>query len=263
MAFSNGPRTQQANEPGTKPPARQRLYDSGTGQPYKVVLTTQDSTNRKEVGHRFHARLHGHYSYLCKADRRQAPLAVSQIRVHLTRNQIRNFRLNTEPDPGFWWQKIEKNLQLKKTNIFLIKNCDLPIPRPQKRTSKLKKKPQPSKKNIQHFKTWNFLIFLNLWVIFALLDPDPDSEFANGSTDLTESGSNPEPDPKYCPLALLLPPVTTCMKQEGGQPLGPALPGSQSLQGIRPPTYPPSQARDPTSDLHFEQMNTLSNNSTY
>jgi hypothetical protein len=33
--------------------------------------------------------------------------------------------------------------------------------------------------------------FLLLWVIFALLDPDPDSE--SGSTDLIESGSNPDP----------------------------------------------------------------------
>jgi hypothetical protein len=30
-----------------------------------------------------------------------------------------------------------------------------------------------------------------LWVIFALLDPDPDSE--SGSTDPIESGSNPDP----------------------------------------------------------------------
>jgi hypothetical protein len=35
--------------------------------------------------------------------------------------------------------------------------------------------------------------FLILWVIFTLLDLDPDSEF--GSTDLIESGSNPNPDP--------------------------------------------------------------------
>jgi hypothetical protein len=32
------------------------------------------------------------------------------------------------------------------------------------------------KENIQHFKTWNFLFFLFLWIIFALLDPDPESE---------------------------------------------------------------------------------------
>jgi hypothetical protein len=34
---------------------------------------------------------------------------------------------------------------------------------------------RPSKENIQHFKTWNFLIFLLLRVIFALLDSDPKS----------------------------------------------------------------------------------------
>jgi hypothetical protein len=37
------------------------------------------------------------------------------------------------------------------------------------------------------------MIFLNffrlLWVIFTLLDPDPDSEYGSGSTDLIETGS--------------------------------------------------------------------------
>jgi hypothetical protein len=51
---------------------------------------------------------------------------------------------------------------------------------------------QPSKKNIQHFKTYNFLFFLLLWVIFARMDPDSEYE----STDLIESGSNPDSDPK-------------------------------------------------------------------
>jgi hypothetical protein len=53
---------------------------------------------------------------------------------------------------------------------------------------------QPSKENIQQFKTRNFQIFSILWVIFALLDPDPDS--GSGSTDLIESGSNPDPNQK-------------------------------------------------------------------
>jgi hypothetical protein len=113
VAFSNGPRTQQANEPGTKPSARQRLYDSGTGgQPYEVLFNYPWSRlykyGTKLVGHRFHARLQGHYSYLCKADRRQAPLAVFRIRVHLTRIlvhlariRVQHFKLNTDPDPGF------------------------------------------------------------------------------------------------------------------------------------------------------------------
>jgi hypothetical protein len=37
--------------------------------------------------------------------------------------------------------------------------------------------------------------FLNFSVIFALLDPDPDSEFGYGSNDLIESGSYPDSDP--------------------------------------------------------------------
>ncbi len=39
--------------------------------------------------------------------------------------------------------------------------------------------------------------FLLLWVVFALLDSDPeaDSEYGSGSTDLIESGSSMDPDP--------------------------------------------------------------------
>jgi hypothetical protein len=33
-----------------------------------------------------------------------------------------------------------------------------------------------------------------LWVIFALLDLDPDSEYGSGSTDPIEYGSNTDPD---------------------------------------------------------------------
>ncbi len=43
---------------------------------------------------------------------------------------------------------------------------------------------QPSKETIQHFKTWHFLAFFYfcaLRVIFALLDPDPDSDLGSGS----------------------------------------------------------------------------------
>ncbi len=39
-----------------------------------------------------------------------------------------------------------------------------------------------------------------MWVFFALLDPDPDSEYGSGSTDPIEYGSNtdPDPDPQPC-----------------------------------------------------------------
>jgi hypothetical protein len=45
--------------------------------------------------------------------------------------------------------------------------------------------------NFYHF-------FLLLWVIFARLDPDPDSEYGSGSTDPIEYGSNTDPDPQPC-----------------------------------------------------------------
>jgi len=41
-------------------------------------------------------------------------------------------------------------------------------------------------------------LFLLLWVIFALLDPDPNSEYEFGSTDSIESGSNWDPDTQPC-----------------------------------------------------------------
>jgi hypothetical protein len=33
---------------------------------------------------------------------------------------------------------------------------------------------------------------------FAVLDPDPDSGSGHGSTDLIETGSNLDPNPKHC-----------------------------------------------------------------
>jgi hypothetical protein len=57
---------------------------------------------------------------------------------------------------------------------------------------------QLSKENIQHFKhEISKFLFLLLWVIFALLDPDPDSEYGSRSTDMIESGSIKDMDPKH------------------------------------------------------------------
>jgi hypothetical protein len=68
-------------------------------------------------------------------------------------------------------------------------------------TSNLQEKPSALKREhpaLQNIKFLNFFLFL--WVIFALLDPGPDSE--SGPTDLiesgSESGSNPDLDPKHC-----------------------------------------------------------------
>jgi hypothetical protein len=103
---------------------------------------------------------------------------VFRIRILWLRIRIRiqHFRLNTDPDLGVWWPIIENNLQLEKFSfIFLIKSL------------------QPSKKNIQRFKTWDFwTFFLFLWVIFDLRDQDPDSESVSGACYQFESGYNPK-----------------------------------------------------------------------
>ncbi len=71
------------------------------------------------------------------------------------------------PNPGFWWPKNKnKNYSWK---FFFFCNLTYPYPSIKYRYVQVQKSLQPSKENIQHFKTWNFLIFfLFLWVIFAL-----------------------------------------------------------------------------------------------
>jgi hypothetical protein len=65
-----------------------------------------------------------------------------------------------------------------------------------KRTSKLKKKPSALKREHTALQNMKFLnLFLFLWVIFALLDLDPDYESGSISTDLIEYESNSDPDP--------------------------------------------------------------------
>ncbi len=51
--------------------------------------------------------------------------------IHWVLIRIQHFWLNgTDPDPGFWWPKIEKKYSWKKIYIFLIKNCNLLLARP-------------------------------------------------------------------------------------------------------------------------------------
>jgi hypothetical protein len=60
-------------------------------------------------------------------------------------------------------------------------------------------KPSALKREHLAFQKMKFInFFLYLWVIFALLDPDPDCESGSGyaSKDPIESGSNP--DPQHC-----------------------------------------------------------------
>ncbi len=70
-----------------------------------------------------------------------------------------------DPDPGYWWPKIEKN-RAEKINFSLGLHKGRPS-----YTRSL----QPSKKtSTSTSKNKNFNFFLLLWVIFTLLDPDPD-----------------------------------------------------------------------------------------
>ncbi len=100
------------------------------------------------------------------------------------------------PKKGKWQLKkfhILKKFTAEENFIFfIIKNCKLLIHRVLKRTLKLQERPwalkekHPALQNMK-FLFLNFLLFF--WVIFAHLDLDSIS----GSTDLAESGTNPDP----------------------------------------------------------------------
>ncbi len=87
-----------------------------------------------------------------------------------------------DPDPGFDDLKLKKCTTRNIIFIFLVKNCNLLIPRPPKRTPKLQEKPSAHKREhpaLQKMKILSFFLFF--WDIFALLDPDPDPQFVCGS----------------------------------------------------------------------------------
>ncbi len=107
-------------------------------------------------------------------------LAEDQVSQPVFRIRIQHFtRLNTnrdpvsDPDLGFWWPKIEKNLQLKINLIFFWVNIAIYL-------SLGLHKGRPSYRRRRTTSTSKHEIFLFLWVIFAFLDPDPIS--------------NPDPD---------------------------------------------------------------------
>ncbi len=99
-----------------------------------------------------------------------------RISIHLIRIRIQHFRLKTDSDPGLWWPKLVKNYSWKKIKFFLDQKLQFTFLSQglHKGRPSYKRILHLSKEDIQHLKTWNFLIFfLLLWVIFALLDPDP------------------------------------------------------------------------------------------
>ncbi len=80
-----------------------------------------------------------------------------------------HFRLNTDPDPGFWWPKIDKNFQLKKNLPFPV---SLGLHKGSKGSPSYRRSLQFLKENnpaLQNVKFLNFFLFL--LVTFALLDP--------------------------------------------------------------------------------------------
>ncbi len=129
-------------------------------------------------------------------------LAGLWIRIHFFQIRIQSLMLetNTDPDPdtdpirlqGFNDQKLKKKQLISFLSITAM-YLSLGL---HKVCLSYRRSLQLSKEAIQHFKTWTFTnFFLLLWVIFALLDPDPDSEYGSGSTDPIEYGSNTDPDP--------------------------------------------------------------------
>ena len=104
-----------------------------------------------------------------------------RIRIDLMRIRIRIqhfFLLRIripDPDPGFDDIKLKKIYSWKFNFYFLdCKNCNLLIPRPPERTPKLQEKPSAVKREHPVLKNMNSGFFSIWWVIFALLDPDPD-----------------------------------------------------------------------------------------
>jgi hypothetical protein len=83
------------------------------------------------------------------------------------------------------WKNFTAEIEKKKFEIFLIKNCNLLIPRPPQRTSKAGEAFSPQKRTPSTSNMIFLHFYLFLWAIFALLNPD--SKF--GSTDLIGSGS--------------------------------------------------------------------------
>ncbi len=107
-------------------------------------------------------------------------ISVSE-RIHWFRVRIQHFRLKPirmriiSGSRVLMTKNWNKFTTLKKCEF--LSNCNLLIPRPPLRTFKLQEKPSAFKRDhpaLQDMKFLNFFLFL--WVIFALLDPDPDPQ---------------------------------------------------------------------------------------
>jgi hypothetical protein len=104
---------------------------------------------------------------------------------------------NTDPDPiriqGFNDQKLKKNDSWKKLNIFFWSKTAIYLSLGLHKVCQVTEEACSSQMRPSNTSKHEF--FLILWVIFALLDSDPDSESGSGSTGPIEYGSNPDPKP--------------------------------------------------------------------
>ncbi len=108
----------------------------------------------------------------------------------------------SNPDWEIIWIRIriqgfnDQKLQLKKKIIFWGSKTTIYLSLSLQKGFQATEEPFSPQKRTSRTQNIKFLIFfLFLWVIFALLDLDPYSESWYGSTDLIESGYNPDSDP--------------------------------------------------------------------
>ncbi len=103
-----------------------------------------------------------------------------------------------DPDPGFWWPKIEEEKKkLKIFLIFVIKTCNLLISRPLWRMSKLQENPSAIKREHPALQKWDLLTFSYFEGHFCPPGSGSGAPIEYGSIRATiESGSNQ--DPQHC-----------------------------------------------------------------
>jgi hypothetical protein len=80
------------------------------------------------------------------------------INPYLDTDPVPAFQVNPDPNPTPIWGFDVQNLKKRKTaekffGSFLIKNCNLLIPSLHKGRPSYRRSLQPSKENMQHFKT--------------------------------------------------------------------------------------------------------------